>query len=304
MTQPTQVLITGGAGFIGSHLAAAWLARGARVTVLDNLRSGYLRNLAGLAVDFIEGSVEDADLVARLCEGKHYVHHLAAMVSVPESMAKPREAEAINVLGTLNVLEGCRRAGVAKLVYSSTSAVYGPIDRPIHSEADLPDPLSPYAITKLAGEHYLGLYRRIHKVPSVALRYFNVYGPRQDPGSAYAAAVAIFAERARRGEPLHIHGDGEQTRDFVFVEDVAAANLLAAERGDGLYNVACGTRITVNDLARMIINLSGSSSQIQHGPERAGDIRHSRGSSERIQALGWSPRVELAEGLRRCLETG
>jgi UDP-glucose 4-epimerase len=216
-------------------------------------------------------------------------------------MAEPELTESINVLGTLNVLKGCRAAGVRKVVFSSTSAVYGLADRPIHRETDLPDPLSPYAITKLAGEHYLALFARAYGVPTVALRYFNVYGPRQDPKSPYAAAVAIFAEKARSGQPITIFGDGDQTRDFVFVGDVVAANILAAEKGTGVYNVACGGRITVNDLAREIIALSGRTVPINYAPERAGDVRHSRGSSERLQALGWSPAVPLAEGLRRTI---
>ncbi|MBI1290846.1 NAD-dependent epimerase/dehydratase family protein [bacterium] len=298
-----KVLITGGAGFIGSHLAAAWARRGASVTILDNMRTGNPANLDGIPCELVTGSVQDASLVERLCKGVDYVHHMAALVSVPESMSKPEETESINVLGTLNVLNGCRAGGVKKLVYSSTSAVYGLIDRPIHHESDLPDPLSPYAITKLAGEYYLGLYTRAYGVPTVALRYFNVYGPRQDPKSPYAAAVAIFSDKARAGQPLTIYGDGEQTRDFVFVEDVVAANMLAAEKGEGLYNVACGGRITVNDLAREIVGIAGSTSQIVHATERPGDVKHSRGSCDRLKALGWVPSVSLAEGLRRTIGT-
>jgi UDP-glucose 4-epimerase len=272
------------------------------VTVLDNLRTGKAENLEGVPVQFVEGTVEDRSQVRDLCRGIDYVHHLAALVSVPESMEQPELTEAINVLGTINVLEGCRAAQVRKLVLSSTSAVYGTIERPIHRETDLPDPLSPYAITKLSAEHYLSLYQRAYGVPTTVLRYFNVYGPRQDPKSAYAAAVAIFSDRARRNAPLTIYGDGEQTRDFVFVEDVVAANLLAARQGSGTYNVACGTRLTVNDLARQIIQTANSTSQIEYAAPRAGDVKHSRGDSERLRALGWRPAVDLAEGLRRTLE--
>lgn len=298
---PKRILITGGAGFIGSHLAAAWTSRGAEVLVLDSLRSGFRRNLEGIPCVFHEGSVEDAALVRRLCEGVDVVHHLAALVSVPESMEKPELTEAINVGGTLNVLEGARRAGVSKVVLSSTSAVYGMVDRPIHSESDLPDPVSPYAITKLASEHYLSLYERAYGVPTMSLRYFNVYGPRQDPKSPYAAAVAIFADKARANQPITIFGDGEQTRDFVFVEDVVAANLLAAETGSGVANVACGGRITINDLAGEVIRLTGSTSRIEYHAPRAGDVKHSRGNAERLKTLGWSPKVSLEEGLRRTL---
>lgn len=298
---PTEVLITGGAGFIGSHLVAQWLARGARVRVLDNFRTGHRRNLAGLDCELIEGSIEDACLVRRAMAGVTYVHHLAALVSVPESMSQPRVANSLNIDGTLNVLDAAREAGVRKVVYSSTSAVYGQIDRPMHAEAHLPAPASPYAIAKLAGEHYMALYAEAYGVPTVTLRYFNVYGPRQDPNSPYAAAVAIFAARARDNQPITIFGDGEQTRDFVFVEDVARANILAAESGTGLYNVACGGRITINDLAREIVSLSGSSSPIEHHPPRAGDIRFSCGDATRLGALGWKPLVALRDGLRRTL---
>lgn len=298
----TTVLITGGAGFIGSHIAAAWAARGARVRVLDSLRTGHRRNLEGIPHEFLEGSVEDPALVARAVEGVDYIHHLAALVSVPESMEKPELTESINVVGTLNVLKAARAAGAKKFVLSSTSAVYGMAERPIHRETDLPEPASPYAITKLAGEHYTHLWREAFGLPTVVLRYFNVYGPRQDPKSPYAAAVAIFAEKARAGEPLRIFDDGEQTRDFIYVGDVVAANLLVAEKATGLFNVSCGTRLTVNELAREIVSLCKSNSPIVHAPPRPGDIRHSRGSSDKLQALGWKPQTGLAKGLEETLK--
>jgi UDP-glucose 4-epimerase len=304
MTSISSVLITGGAGFIGSHLARAWADRGVRVVVLDSLRTGHESNLDGVACEFLRGSVENADLVRRAARGVDVIHHLAALVSVPESMEKPHLTEQINVGGTLNVLEAARAEGVRKVVFSSTSAVYGMVDRPLHRESDLPEPASPYAISKLAGEHYMALYAAAFGVPTIAFRYFNVYGPRQDPKSPYAAAVAIFSERALAGQPLRVFDDGEQTRDFVYVGDVVAANLLGATTGSGLFNVACGSRITVNDLARKIIAAAGSRSPIEYAPPRPGDVRHSRGCSERLQALGWKPTVSLDEGLRRTLEAG
>ncbi len=296
---PQKVLITGGAGFIGSHIAAAWANRGAMVTVLDSLRTGHRRNLDGIEHEFVEGTIEDPETVRRCMQGVDFVHHLAAMVSVPESMEHPEETEAINAIGTLNVFKAAKEAGVKKVVFSCTSAVYGEIDRPIHKETDLPDPVSPYAISKLAGEYYALLFERSYGLPTVSLRYFNVFGPRQDPNSPYAAAVAIFTNRARNNEPIRIYGDGKQTRDFVFVEDVVAANLLAAERGSGVYNVASGTKITVNDLAREIISITGSESKIEYAPERPGDVKHSRGDATRLMELGWKPQVSLAEGLKR-----
>lgn len=299
-----RVLITGGAGFIGSHLAAAWAARGAKVVVLDSLRTGRRANLDGIEHEFVEGSVEDGGLVADTAKGADVIHHLAALVSVPESVEKPFLAEAINAGGTLNVLEAARHNPGCRVVFSSTSAVYGEADRPIHRETDLPGPLSPYAITKLAGEHFMEAYRHLHGVPTVSLRYFNVYGPRQDPDSPYAAAIAIFTRRALAHEPLIIFGDGGQTRDFIYVEDVVRANLLAAERGEGVMNVACGERITVNALARRIVEMSGSRSEIRHEAQRPGDVRHSRGDATRLRQLGWAPAVSLEEGLRRTLFPG
>ncbi len=298
-----KVLITGGAGFIGSHLAAAWSARGAEVVVLDSLRTGHRANLEGIDCRFVEGSVEDEGLVRECAEGCDYIHHLAALVSVPESVEKPDVTESINVLGTLNVLKAAKACGAKKVVFSSTSAVYGMADRPVHSETDLPAPVSPYAITKLAAEHYMECWRALMGVPTVSLRYFNVYGPRQDPNSPYAAAIAIFAEKARANEPLVVFDDGEQTRDFIFVGDIAAANILAAESAGarGVYNAACNTRITVNDLAKRIVALSASSSAIDHKPPRPGDVRHSRGDASRLMALGWKPQVALDEGLRLTL---
>lgn len=302
MASIERVLITGGAGFIGSHLAAAWCDLGAKVRILDSLRSGRRQNIEELACEFLQESVEDLAAVRAAMVGVDVVHHLAAVVSVPESMENPQQTEAINVLGTLNVLTAAREAGVQKVVFSSTCAVYGMAERPLHAESDLPEPVSPYAISKLAGEHYMNLYSTAFGVGTVSLRYFNVFGPRQDPKSPYAAAVAIFADRARNGEPLVIYGDGQQTRDFVYVEDIVAANLVAAERGSGVYNVACGNRVTIRDLADAILDLTGSSSRIIHEAPRAGDVRHSRGDASRLRSLGWAPKVSLGEGLRRTIK--
>lgn len=299
-----KVLITGGAGFIGSHLAAAWSKRGADVVVLDSLRSGKLTNLEGVECEFVEGSVEDTSVLDRVTRGVTVIHHLAAVVSVPESVENPLETEAINTRGTINVLEAARTHNIRRVVLSSSSAVYGEVDRPIHRESDLPSPMSPYAISKLTGEHYLAAYRSLYGMETVALRYFNVYGPRQDPDSPYAAAIAIFSRNAREGKPLNIFGDGTQTRDFVFVEDVVAANLLVAEKGSGVYNVSTGEIITINDLAEKIRAASGSTSSIEHLPPRPGDVMHSRGDATRLRGLGWTPSVTLEAGLARTLGGG
>lgn len=296
-----RILVTGGAGFIGSHLVRHWLGRGARVAVLDNFRSGRRENLEGLDVELIEASVEDPEAVEHAARGAIHIYHLAAMVSVPESVEHPELAERINTMGTLNVLRAARTAGTRKVVFASSSAIYGMVDRPLHRESDPPAPASPYALTKLAGEFYMQLYRERFGVPTVALRFFNVFGPRQDPASPYAAAVAIFAYRARRGLPLTIYGDGTQTRDFVYVDDVVEALARADERATGVFNVACGCSITINELAREIIAITGSSSEIVHADPRPGDVMHSRGDSTALQALGWKPQVPLAEGLRRTI---
>ncbi|MCC6545679.1 NAD-dependent epimerase/dehydratase family protein [Candidatus Sumerlaeota bacterium] len=287
-----RVLITGGAGFIGSHLARAWSNDGAEVVVFDSLRTGRLENLQGIRHHFIEGTVEDLRALSRAAENVEVIHHLAAMVSVPESVAMPDLCDAINVAGTANVIAAARLHQVKRIVFSSTCAVYGMVDRPIHCESDEPAPASPYAASKLAGEQLLAEFPG-----AVSLRYFNVYGPGQDPNGAYAAAIAAFAARARSDAPITVYGDGEQTRDFIHVDDVVRANLLAATTGSGVYNVSTGERITINELARNVISAADSKSTIQHAPARAGDVRNSRGDATRLKALGWSARVPLARGI-------
>jgi UDP-glucose 4-epimerase len=300
-----RVLITGGAGFIGSRLAKRRLAEGAETVVLDDFRTGRRENLRDCqGVELIEGSVVDRNAVARATKGVDYVHHLAAMVSVPESMEKPNECLAVNAGGTLNVLEAARNAGAKKVVLSSSAAVYG--DDPTSPKSvDLkPAPKSPYAITKLDGEYYLKMYSEEFGVPTVSLRYFNVYGPMQDPKSQYAAAIPIFVSRALRGEPLTIFGDGEQTRDFVFVEDVVEANVLAASsEATGVFNVATGEATTVNETVAAIKERTSSASEIVHVDERAGDVKHSLASiEETTRALGFRPKTPFAEGLRQTID--
>jgi UDP-glucose 4-epimerase len=216
-------------------------------------------------------------------------------------MEKPIETEETNVVGTLCLLEAALHAGVQCFVFSSTSAVYGNIEREKHSETDLPDPASPYAISKLAAEYYVTLTNGRNGMRTTSLRYFNVFGPRQDPKSPYAAAVSIFTLRALRGEPLVIYGDGLQTRDFIYVEDVVAANLVAAQKGEGVYNVGRGERLSITQLAKLIRQLTGSCSPIEHAAPRAGDVRHSCADARRLRALGWMPQVPLADGLARTI---
>lgn len=296
------ILVTGGAGFIGSHIVEHFQGN-ARVRVLDNLRSGFRHNLAGLDCEFIEGSILDRPRVREAMQDVDHVFHLAALISVPESMEKPVECNEINTTGTLIVLEEAARAGVAKLVLSSSAAIYG--DNPVipKLETMLPEPKSPYAITKLDGEYYCRMFTAARGLPTVCLRYFNVFGPRQDPKSQYAAAVPIFIDRALRHQPITIYGDGEQTRDFIFVKDIAAANAFFATQSDatGVFNVACGRSITINELAAAICGELDSRPAIQHGPERPGDVKHSLASIDRLRAAGFQPSAGFRDGLKQTI---
>jgi UDP-glucose 4-epimerase len=299
-----KILITGGSGFIGSHIVEHYQDVAAEIRVLDNLRTGYRHNLDGLDCTFIEGSVTDLDVVRAAVEGVDLVFHLAALVSVPESMEKPAECVDINVHGLLNVLEEAASAGVRKLVFASSAAIYGDNPEVPKREAMLPEPRSPYAITKLDGEYYLDLFQREGRLETAAIRFFNVFGPRQDPKGAYAAAVPIFIEKAIKRDPIVIFGDGGQTRDFIYVKDIVGALTFAAETTGvtGTFNAGYGGQITINDLASEIVRLTGSTSPIEHQPNRPGDVRHSRADVARLTASGWTPRHSLAEGLAATID--
>ena len=294
-----KILVTGGAGFIGSHIVEMYQGRAEEIRVLDNLRTGYRHNLNGLTHTFIEGSVTDRELVRNAVEGVDYIFHLAALVSVPESMEKPGECVDINVRGLLNVLEEASAAGVKKLVFASSAAVYGDNPTVPKIESMTPEPKSPYAITKLDGEYYLGMFQREGKLETAAIRFFNVFGPRQDPKGVYAAAVPIFIEKAVQHEDITVYGDGEQTRDFIYVKDIAGALSFAVETPGvtGVFNAGYGGQISINDLAERIISSASSSSRVIHGEERAGDVKHSRASAEKLRAAGWNPQHSLEEGL-------
>jgi UDP-glucose 4-epimerase len=298
-----KILVTGGAGFIGSHIVEHFQGK-AEVRVLDNLRSGFKRNLAGLKYEFVEGSILDREAVRQAMDGVDYVFHLAAMVSVPESMQKPIECNEINTAGTLVVLEEAARAGVKKLIFSSSAAIYGDNPTVPKMETMVPEPKSPYAITKLDGEFYCKIFSDEGRLATMCLRYFNVFGPRQDPRSQYAAAVPIFIDRALKNESIIIFGDGEQTRDFIYVKDVVAANVFFATHSNetGVFNVASGKRITINALAKTICQLTGSRSEIRYAPERAGDVKHSRASIDKICGKGFVPVAELENNLRETIE--
>jgi UDP-glucose 4-epimerase len=299
-----KILITGGSGFIGSHIVEHYQGIAEEIRVLDNLRTGYRRNLNGLRHVFIEASVTDRDAVAKAVEGVDYIFHLAALVSVPESMAKPGECVDINVHGLLNVLEASAATGVKKLVFASSAAIYGDNPTVPKLESMLPEPKSPYAITKLDGEYYLDLFNRERGLETAAVRFFNVFGPRQDPKGAYAAAVPIFIEKALKGEDITVHGDGEQTRDFIYVKDIVGALSFAVETPGvtGVFNAGYGGQMTINNLANKIIASAGSDSKVLHGPERAGDVKHSRSSADKLRNAGWQPKHSLDEALATTLE--
>ena len=297
-----KILVTGGAGFIGSHIVEHFQGR-AEVRVLDNLRSGFQHNLIGLKTEFVHASILDRDAVRRAMDGVDFVFHLAAMISVPESMQQPIECSELNTTGTLVVLEEATRAKVKKLVFSSSAAIYG--NNPVTPKVETmpPEPKSPYAITKLDGEFYCKMFTEEGRLPTACLRYFNVFGPRQDPRSQYAAAVPIFIDRALRHEPVTIHGDGEQTRDFIFVKDIAAANAFFATSSPatGVFNVAYGQRITIKELATMICRLTGSRSEIVHTAERPGDVKHSLASVDKLRAAGFVPTANFQTGLQATI---
>ena len=296
------ILVTGGAGFIGSHIVEHFHTT-ADVIVLDSLRSGFQSNIEPFKVRFIHGSITDASLVNDIMKGVDHVFHLAALVSVPESMEKPREAVEINVQGTLHVLEAARACKVKKVVISSSAAIYGDNPTVPKIETMLPEPRSPYAITKLDDEYYARMFTTDFGLPVACLRYFNVFGPRQNPGSQYAAAVPILIDKCLRGEEIVIYGDGEQTRDFIYVKDIVAANLLAATSGvTGVYNVANGRSVSINRLAEMIVRITGATVQVRHAPVRAGDVKHSLADTGRARGIGFTPHTTLEEGLKATIE--
>jgi nucleoside-diphosphate-sugar epimerase len=300
-------LVTGGAGFIGSNLADALVASGDRVRILDDFSSGRRENLDALAskVEVTEGSITDAATVARVMDGVDYVLHHAAIASVPKSMADPELSYRTNVDGTLTLLEAARAAGVKRLVLASSSAVYGDGDPRTpdlpRDESMPPDPLSPYAASKLAGEITCRQYTACGWVPTVSLRYFNIFGPRQDPGSDYAAVVPIFIRRLLEGQPCVIYGDGGQTRDFTFIDNVVRANLLAVEKDEaigGAFNIGCGRAFRVLDLYRRIAEFFGTDRAPVHEPPRDGDVRISCASIDRARdTLGYEPAVGFEDGL-------
>jgi nucleoside-diphosphate-sugar epimerase len=303
-----RILVTGGAGFIGSHLVRALLGRGDDVVVLDNFATGRRVNLEQIAGQFelVEGSLLDPDALARALRGVEAVLHEAALPSVPKSVQFPLETHRANVEGTLALLDACRRMNVGRVVYAASSSAYGDQPAEYKVETLTPRPLSPYAVQKLAGEHYCAVHHQLYGLETIALRYFNVFGPRQDPNSQYAAVVPAFVTRMLRGESPIVHGDGHQSRDFTFVENVVAANLAAlaapASACGQVYNAACGQNTSLVQLVAWINEILGTSIPGEHVESRAGDVRASCADVSKARAgLGFSARIDVREGLARTV---
>jgi UDP-glucose 4-epimerase len=303
-----KVLVTGGAGFIGSHTVEALLTSGVAVRVLDDLSCGRRENLpsAHPRLEFIEGDIRDVDAVKAAMQDVSHCLHLAAQVSVTRSLEYPRASAERNVLGFVTVLESARAAGVERFVYASSAAVYGdPETLPLTEAAGL-KPLSPYGLEKLINERYADLYERVHGLPSMGLRYFNVFGPRQDPTSPYAGVIALFIERVRSGRALRVFGNGLQTRDFIFVRDVARANIAALDaQATGVCNVATGCSMSLLELIEAVGQVYGEQPDIEFLPPRDGDIKQSAADTSRMhKLLGVNARIELLDGLRTLLPDG
>lgn len=304
----SKYLVTGGAGFIGSHIVKRLVNDGGHVRVVDNLSTGQARRLDTLrsAIQFIEGDLAEEAIARRAVEGIDFVLHQAAVPSVQRSVADPVGTNRSNVTATLNLLESCRRAGVRRLVYAASSSAYGDTEvLPKHE--DMPsNPLSPYALQKFVGERYCRLYHELFGVETVSLRYFNVFGPGQDPHSEYSAVIPKFIKGLLAKQPITIYGDGEQSRDFTYIDNVVEANLLALEAPDAagkMCNIGCGERITLNRLVTLLEQQLGTKAQVSYTPPNAGDVRNSLADIERAKVLlRYRPEIMIEEGLRRTIE--
>jgi UDP-glucose 4-epimerase len=303
-------LITGIAGFIGSSLARAILERGDRVRGIDNLSTGKRENISEIRekIDFREADLLDLNAAYQACRGVDYVLHQAAIPSVPRSVKDPLESNRANIDATANLLVAARDAKVKRVIYAASSSAYGDTPTLPKREDAPPNPISPYAVAKLTGEYYMTSFWRCYGLETVSLRYFNIFGPRQDPSSPYSGVLAKFITQMLRGEQPTIFGDGQQSRDFTYVENVTHANLLACRApcdsvAGRVFNVATGSRIDLNDVFRVLKKLTGYSCEVKYGPERAGDVKHSLADlSLAKQHLGYQPSVNFEEGLRRTVE--
>ncbi len=303
-------LVTGGAGFIGSHLAETLAKQGHNVTVVDNLFDGKRENLSSVmdSIEFIEGDIRDKQVMGRACKGADFILHQAARRSVPASLKDPFEYNDVNINGTLNILEAARRNDVRRVLLASSSSVYGDVKEFPEKESFRPDPRSPYALTKLAGEHYLSIYWKLYGLETVSLRYFNVFGPRQDPNSQYAVVMPLFIKAVSEGNQPKIFGDGEQSRDFTYIANVVEGNLKACaapkEKAAGeVFNIADGNSISVNEIAGKIIEMLGKEIKPVHAEERPGDVMKTQADNTKAKKLlGYKGDVSFDDGLRRTVE--
>ena len=303
----SKYMVTGGAGFIGSHLAEHLLSEGHEVVVVDNFATGHAHNVAPFAssIDMREIDIRDADAVADAMQGVEYVFHQAALPSVPRSIDNPRESNEVNVNGTLNILIAARDAGVKRVVFAGSSSAYGDVAEEFKREDMRPRVKSPYAAAKVAAENYCLVFNEVYDLETVVIRYFNVFGPRQDPNSAYAAVIPLFATAMLDDARPIVNGDGTQSRDFTFIANVVSGNMLAmhAEKAPGeVFNIACGDRITLLQLIEQLNKLLGKSIEPEFGPPRPGDIMHSRAAIDKArELLKYEPLVNFDEGLARTL---
>lgn len=307
MVAEIQVLVTGGAGFIGSHLVDRLVDAGIRVRILDNFATGSQENLADVSssVELVTGDVRDPNLTSEVMTGVDTVFHLAALGSVSRSVEDPMMSHQVNVDGTLNLLLAAHRAGVRRFVYSSSSSVYGDNPTSPKHEGLTTQPISPYGVSKLAAEMYCRAFWKVYSLETISLRYFNVFGPRQDPASRYSAVIPRFIDAVRRGEPPTIFGDGEQSRDFTYVANVVQANMLAMQAQQGLgqaFNIACGGRVSIKFLANAVNGLLGKATEPVYSEPRLGDIRDSLADvSSARKFLGYRPLTDFPEGLRQTV---
>jgi UDP-glucose 4-epimerase len=304
-----KIVVTGGAGFIGSHIAEALAERGDEVTVVDNFSTGRKENLAhlGSKIEIAEGTITDTEFLRKIFKGKDAVVHQAALPSVPVSIERPQDTNNANIDGTLSVLVAAKDSGIDRVIYASSSSVYGDTPTLPKVETMQPSPLSPYAIQKFAGEMYARRFYALYGLKTIGLRYFNVFGPRQNPNSQYAAAIPKFITMIKDGQKPVINGDGEHTRDFTYVDNVVNANICALESKQGfgeVFNIASGGQISLNELIAKINEILGTSIQPEYGPEREGDIKHSFADISKAQeTLGYEPKIPFDDGLKITIES-
>ena len=300
-------VVTGGAGFIGSHLAEELTIQGYNVLIIDDLSTGRIENIESLLTrdnaEFIQGSITNLSLLRQHFRKINYVFHQAAIPSVPRSIDTPRAAHNVNITGTLNVLLAAKDSGVSKVIYASSSSIYGDTPKLPKTEDMTPNPQSPYAVTKLTGEYYCQVFHRVYSLPTICLRYFNIYGPKQNPESQYAAVIPSFIKKISENKPPVIFGDGEQSRDFTFVKDAVRANILAAEsNASGIFNISRGESITINQLAQLIISIIGKNNiKPTYANPRPGDIKHSIADISKARTFGYKPEYNLERGLKETI---